>query len=242
MKEEYIDLFDAFLDKALSADEEQGFQQKLLDDASLAKAFQDYLKVQQLIAQKKRSELKSNLIALDSELNKEIQEQLSVEEFEEPIKRSLVFKWLAAAAVLLMLAATWNYYKEQGTINTEDYWLLEPGLPVKMSANHRFDQAMNAYKLEEFDKAEALLLSIPSDTSDYFLGQVYHHKGASEKALEHFEKVVSSSVFHQKAQYYSALLLLEKGNLDEAKKGLIQIEEQPMLSKAEALLKLLDHQ
>lgn len=193
-------------------------------------------------SEKEVQQLKSTLSSLDSKLNLELQEQLSIEEFEEPVKKVKVLQYLAAAAVITLVFGLWNHYSSQDLLNIEEYWISEPGLPVKMNASGPYDDAMNAYKLGEYRAAEEMLRAMDSDTSEYFLAHTLYLLGEDEAAQEHFLQVPESSDFHQKSIYLSALLDLKQGKHTSAKEKLQTLTEDPTLStKVQELLHKAQH-
>ncbi len=193
-------------------------------------------------SEKEVKQLKSTLSSLDSKLNLELQEQLSIEEFEEPVKKVTVLQYLAAAAVFALAFGLWNHYSSQDILNIEEYWISEPGLPVKMNASGPFDGAMNAYKLGEYRAAEEMLRAIDSDTSEYFLAHTRYLLGDSKAAQEHLLQVPENSVFHHKSIYLSALLDLNEGKHTSAKEKLQTLTQDPTLSpKVQELLHKAQH-
>lgn len=192
--------------------------------------------------EKEVKQLKSTLSSLDSKLNLELQEQLSIEEFEEPVKKVTVLQYLAAAAVFALAFGLWDHYNSQDILNIEEYWISEPGLPVKMNASGPFDGAMSAYKLGEYRAAEEMLRAIDSDTSEYFLAHTRYLLGDSKAAQEHLLQVPENSVFHHKSIYLSALLDLNEGKDTSAKEKLQTLTQDPTLSpKVQELLHKAQH-
>ena len=111
-----------------------------------------------------------------------------------------------------------------------------------VSDNYEFDKAMVDYKMGDYDKAlktwEGLLKdNANNDTLNYFIASAHLADNNPESSLAFFDKVIGStnSVFLQDAQWYKALILLNKGNKQEAI-NLLQKTEHP---DKEALLRKL---
>ena len=100
----------------------------------------------------------------------------------------------------------------------KEYWPEEPGLPVKMSSKGKYDDAMNAYKLGEFDKANYLLEKISSDTSNYFQGVIAYKLNDFDASRGFFHQIEKGSLYFNNAQFRLGLILLSEGELNSAKR------------------------
>jgi predicted Zn-dependent protease len=112
-----------------------------------------------------------------------------------------------------------QYFSNNSTIQlTKKYWPEERGLPVKMSSKGKYDEAMNAFKLGEFDKASSLLKKIQSDTSYYFQGVIAFEQNDNTKAKDFFNQIDKSSIYINTTQFRLGLIFLSEGDLVSAKK------------------------
>jgi len=210
--EEHIDLFEAYLRNTLSEKEVLEFDARLVYDSEFAKSFSDYQQIEKGINQHFRNKLKQNFQKIDEELDSK-RSLSKVKPVRQKNKLVIMFS-IAAAAVLILFVLNLSSSNPYEYLVAQN-WPQEEGLPVKMSTKGKYDDAMNAYKLKEWDKAEELLSELDSDTANYFLGVVNYHQQEFENALDYFEKVAESSVFIKESDFRLALILL----IEEPKKG-----------------------
>jgi len=138
--------------------------------------------------------------------------------------------WLKIAAVLLPLIGivTLFYILSSSPTKTDQlftqYTVPEIGLPNLMStaSEKQFDEAMAAFKDKAYNEAkqgfEVLLQESPkNDTLNYFIAYSEMKLSHFEKAISHFESVVDTSVFKEKADFHLALCNIKMKALKEAK-------------------------
>ena len=108
-----------------------------------------------------------------------------------------------------------------------------------MSSKGNYDDAMNAYKLGEYDIANSLLNKILSDTSYYFQGVIAYEQNDNTKAKAFFNQIDKSSIYHNIAQFRLGLISLYEGDIGSAKKIFnSQIAEKTEFAKSsEEILK-----
>ena len=154
--------------------------------------------------------------------------------------------WAAAVLVLVGGAALW-WQGEHDTPRelAAEFAVPEPGLPVLMGASPRaMDVIMNAYKQGEMPAAAALLDAAlladgANDTLNYFRAVVYERAGDEQTARTSYGKVPVESVFHVRALYRSALLLLRSDDITGARSALDPVaasDDQLLAAKARDLL------
>ena len=237
ISEKHIDIIEAYLQNTLSEKEVLEFDARLVYDSEFAKSFSDYQQVEKGINQHFRNKLKQNFQKIDEELD--CKPLLSkVKPVRKKNKLVIMFS-IAAAAVLILFVlnlSSSNPYEELVAQN----WPQEEGLPVKMSNKGKYDDAMNAYKLKEWDKAEKLLIEFDSDTANYYLGVVNYHQQELENAVDYFEKVAEISVFIEESEYRMALILLIEES-EKGKKKLLEISKSNSIfsEQAKMILKKL---
>lgn len=205
-----INLFERYRNGELSEAELKNFEARLVYDSEFKEAFEQYEQIEAGIKNHFRKELKLKLQELDQTM-------------DEPSKKSSVAKlilWASSVAAILIVGF---FIAQHFSTNTnvqlaEQYWPYEEGLPVRMSTKGKYDDAMNAYKLENWGQAELLFSKIDSDTSDYFLGIVNYQQNDFQKAIFHFNQVREKSAYFQEAQFRMALVLLAKKNENSAKR------------------------
>lgn len=231
---EHIDLFEAYQAKTLTKKDLLEFEARLSYDQEFSDEFSQYKKLEEGIRQHYRNELKNKFNEIDKELVNEI-----VLTSKSNVKK-LYWITSAVAASLIIGILLFNFYNTEYRSSqlAEQYWSVEEGLPIKMSAKGIYDDAMNAYKQEKWQEAESLLLSINSDTANYFLGVINYNQKEPKKAASYFNQVSETSFWFEQSQFRLALIYLSINNIDEAKKILKSFSETSPLKKDAKLLLL----
>lgn len=228
---ENIALFEAYVQGQLSEKEAKDFEARLSYDSHLAQDFEQYTAVETDLRQHYRNELKQKLKAIDEELDK-----------EEPKPKMAKVIWISsavAASILIGLFAVAIFGESSHARLAEKYWPVEEGLPVRMSTKNPYDEAMNAYKLEQWDKAAQLLLELPAnDTTHYFLGIVAFKQSDYPQVILFLEQVPEASSWYHQSQFQLALTHLANGRLEEARSMLLRIAETDSSFRNEAVLVL----
>ncbi len=230
---EHIELFEAYLSNSLEDNNILAFEARLSYDQEFSDEFSRFKKLEEGIRQHYRKELKSKFNEIDKELENEI-----VSTPKSNI-RKLYWVTSAVAASLIIGIFLFNFYKSESkyTELAQQYWPVEEGLPVKMSAKGIYDDAMNAYKQEQWQEAENLLLAINSDTASYFLGVINYQQKEFDKSVQCFKTISETSVWYEQSQYRLALAYLSLNKVDTAKKILKSLSEtSPFKKDAELLL------
>ncbi len=197
---QHIELFEAYQAKKLDESEILEFEARLNSDSDFRKAFQDFLSIEEGLKDHYKREFKAQFIELDKQLDIDLYKRSN-----SPLKKIILFS-SAIAASICMLFIGYSYYQTQKNIEiAKEYWPVEPGLPVKMSSKGKYDEAMNAYKLGEWDKAIKEFSKIESDTSTYFLGEISYRKGNYKNAIHFFETIPKGSSYSDLAMLKKAL-------------------------------------
>ena len=210
---QHIELFEAYQAKKLDESEILEFEARLNSDSDFRKAFQDFLSIEEGLKDHYKREFKAQFIELDKQLDIDLYKRSN-----SPLKKIILFS-SAIAASICMLFIGYSYYQTQKNIEiAKEYWPVEPGLPVKMSSKGKYDEAMNAYKLGEWDKANYLLEKISSDTSNYFQGIIAYKLNDFDASRGFFNKIKRSSLYFNNTQFRLGLILLSEGDLSSAKR------------------------
>lgn len=207
----HIDLFERYRNGDLSESELRDFNARMSYDSEFKEAFEKYEHVEAGIKVHFRNELKSKLQEIDKALDAPPHRKINS-------KRILIWGSSIAASIIIGVMLYQYFSINEHSQLAKHYWPAEPGLPVKMSSKGKYDDAMNAYKLGEFDKASALLKKIPSDTSYYFQGVIAFEQNDNTKAKAFFNQIDKSSTYHNTAQFRLGLIFLSEGDLGSAKK------------------------
>ena len=207
----HIALFERYRNGDLSESELRDFNARMSYDSEFKEAFEKYEYVEAGIKVHFRNELKSKLQEIDKALDAPPRRKFN--------SRRILIWGPSIAASIIIGVMLYQYFSSNEHIQlAKYYWPAEPGLPVKMSSKRKYDDAMNAYKLGEFDKASALLKKIQSDTSYYFQGVIAFEQNDNTKAKAFFYQIDKSSTYYNIAQFRLGLIFLSEGDLRSAKK------------------------
>jgi TolA-binding protein len=208
-EEEHIELFERYRNDELSDAELRDFEARLAYDSEFKAEFGAFENIENGIKTHFRAELKSKLQEVDKEMD------------DTPKKKSIVhlLAWTSSIASAIVIGVFIFQHFSQPNYKqlAQRYWPYEEGLPVKMSTSSKYDEAMNAFKLQDWSKAENLLSALESDTASYFLGEVAYQNNKQQIAISYFSGIEKSSVYYQKAQFKLALLFMTSGNTPKSK-------------------------
>ena len=230
-EEEHIDLFERYRNGELSDSELRDFEARLAYDSEFKAEFEAYENIENGISTHFRAELKSKLQEVDKEMD------------DIPKKKSIVslLAWTSSIAAAIVIGVFIFQHFSQPSYEqlAQNYWPYEEGLPVKMSTSSKYDEAMNAFKLNYWEKAENLLSEIESDTASYFLGEVAYRKGELPIAISHFSRIDRRSTHYQESQFKLSLIHLALGDIKKAKEILDSLvkEETDFVDEAKEILK-----
>lgn len=210
IEKENIELFEGYLQGVLSESEKNQFEARLIYDQDFANSFEEFKELETGIKSHFRAEMKTKLSEIDSQLD------------QKPSKGKVIklVTWTSsvAAAILIGLFIIQHFGNFNKIELEKEYWPIEPGLPVKMSTKGKYDDAMNAYKMKDFDLAAKLFGQIDSDTADYFLGLSFYELNELEKAIISFERIEMGSNYFETSQLCLAIILLTDNNEEDALK------------------------
>jgi tetratricopeptide (TPR) repeat protein len=228
---EHIELFEAYQSKTMTDKEILVFEARLSYDQEFKAEFNRFQKLEEGIKQHFRTEFKNKLNELDNEL--------ALDNAATPKNNVRKLYWItsAVAASLIIGILLFNFYTTEykNSQLAQQYWIVEEGLPVKMSTKGIYDDAMNAFKQEQWQEAENLLVAINSDTASYFLGVINYQQNEFNKSASYFSQVPETSVWYEQSQYRLALVYLHKKDLELAKKILQKQMDNNSLFKEQAI-------
>lgn len=238
VSEEHIALFEAYLQASLSEKEVLEFDARLSYDSEFKESFDTYRYVEKGVKQHFRNEVKLNFQKIDNELDNK-------KSAKDSFKKNPTIKWLilsgaVAASILFMIFINYGTGNSPHEELVVQYWPIEVGLPVKMSTKGKYDDAINAYKLEKWIKAEMLFEQIDSDTSDYFIGIINYEQKEFSNAITSFESIPQNSTWYEESQFRLALIYLHIEQESKSKSILKHISKSNSLFKIEAEILLLE--
>jgi hypothetical protein len=207
----YIEIFERYRNGDLMEAELREFEARLAYDSEFKEAFDAYEQLELGIKVHFRNDLKLKLKKLDEKMDAPTSKKTS-------IKKLLIWSSTIAASILIGVMLFQHFSSNSSVQLAEQYWPLERGLPVKMSSKGKYDDAMNAFKLGEYDKSSDLLRKISTDTADYFLGVISYEQGDNPESKRYFGQIHKNSFYYHTAQFRLGLILLAEGNLASAKK------------------------
>lgn len=227
---EHIELFEAYQSKSMDDKELLAFEARLSYDQKFSDEFNRFQKLEKGINLHFRNELKSKLNEIDKELVLD-----NVVTLKSNV-RKLYWITSAVAASLIIGILLFNFYnsENQNTNLAQQYWNVEEGLPVKMSTKGIYDDAMNAFKQEQWQEAENLLVAIHSDTAFYFLGVINYQQKDYTTTASYFNKINNTSFWFDQSQYRLALVSILKEDFELAKKILQEQIDNNTLFKEQA--------
>lgn len=208
----HIEIFERYRNGDLSEVQLREFEARLVYDSEFKEVFEQYEAIEAGIKTHFRNELKFKLQEVDKVMDNPKGKK------KNNVKRILIWS-TSFAACLLIGVLLFQHFSSINTIElAEQYWPAEPGLPVKLSTKDKYDDAMIAYKLGNYDKATSLLKKIPTDTSYYFQGIIAFEQNDNTKAKGFFNQIGKNSIYTNTAQFRLGLISLSEGDLNSAKK------------------------
>ena len=195
--QEYIDRY------RLGEVSELDFRKRLSTDSALRQEFELHHKDIQVIRAGAKAHLKSKAIEALKKQEKRSQSII-------PIHRSLR---IAASLVFLIAAVFLFRHNNQSTSNTElfatYFELPSPAGERNGSPNgESWNESMNAYSNEEFEKTIELLSPLMSendfnfpDRGNLYLGLSHLMLNENQKAIIYFESISLESSYHQEAEW-----------------------------------------
>ena len=207
---EYIELFESYRNGDLSEAELKDFEARLVYDTDFRTSFEDYKIVEARLKTHFRNNLKARLREIDNSMDNTSKRKGG---------KLRILVWSSAAAAIIFGIFIFQHFSTPNHSKiAQQYWPEEAGLPVKMSGGGKYDEAMNAFKLEQWTVSKKLLLKIDTDTSNYFLGIIAYQQQDYQQAISRFKKVDNESVYYRESKFRLGLVLLTIEDILFAKK------------------------
>lgn len=241
-------LLEQYADGSLPETEKRLVEQRLMTEPALQIALREH---QQLIAGIRaagRAELRRQLRELRTE-------NPATSVAPVPVVRLTARRWpqLAAAAGLVLATGLTALLLLRGPNRiaaVEQYGVADPGLPVLMSSapldRPGLNQAMNAYKLGDYQAALAAWNHLPTDqighdTLHYYRGifLLRLHRPAEAAAELAQVRLQRQSALRERADYYHALALWADGQVVGARAAFEQLASQQTHPFADPARKVL---
>lgn len=233
--------FEAYWSGVLPESDRQQLEIDLLVDPHLQQAFSEYKRAREGLDLLARTDMKNQLDALDRNLDGSVQTQ---HPGRSPKRKAL----LLVSALTAFLVLGWLFYPRGYSINNLPH---EEGVPLYMGEQETraFDSAMSVYRSVDFSEAVRAFSGLPdmeqNDTILFYLANAELRSGNSAIALKHFRLLTEqkTSVFYDKARFYTAMALWSAGNEHEASALLRQIaseREHPYHEQAQAAIEQME--
>jgi TolA-binding protein len=251
-----------YADGTLSATESAAIEARIASDAALQAALAEHRALVAGIRADGRETLRRRLQRLNDEMGppQEVAAREAVAEAAPvpPLRVSWRAQWgrVAAAASLaavLGVGALVMLRRPDPQALAMRYGLPDPGLPVLMgsegpASRKMVNQAMNAYKLGEYETALAMWQQLPNssigaDTLLYYTGIFQYNAEQPAEAAIALARVqaMPASAFKERADYYFALALWAQGRNQEAQEVFARLIAQGNHPYADAAREAMPH-
>ncbi len=234
IEEKNIALFENYLSHEMDKKSMLEFEAQLIYDSDFKNQFETFKSIETGIKEHYANELKQKFSELDLELDK----KLSI----KPKNNKVIWLSTAVAASIILGVFIYQHFYNQLTMPqlAQENWVQDEGLPVKMSSKGKYDDAMNAYKLENWDVALTELDKIKSDTAIYYAGLIYFEKKEFQISLNVLNEIGENSIYYDEAQFRAALNYLSLENKEEALDILSTISKNKESAYRESAKKILE--
>ncbi|GAB5419057.1 MAG: hypothetical protein Crog4KO_05650 [Crocinitomicaceae bacterium] len=223
---------DDYLNNRLSEEDAAKFERDLEADPNLREELELQQKLQRLLEENERLELKKQVA------------NISQTQSKSRAPKSIIFK--VAAIILLLLIPTYFYVSNQYTDSSlyEAYEETYADRVTTMGASDDLQEAMLAYNTEKYKKASILLREIRIEKADERLiiyeAVAYRKSDQPEKAIQLLNKYIPKAQFKETLQWELILNYLAAERGEEAEKTLqvfLKDNSGYKQQQAEALLK-----
>ncbi len=252
---------EAYLNGTLPPTEYEVFEQEIQSNPKLAEQVQLFREIDKALEDEGALNFQKVVQAEEEAFLKEFEKEVSEEENSKPLRKIGGFnrQWMMAASFLIFLFSAfllWQFQPSESSSNEElfaqyvETYPLNEDVRGNDSTATNFEIGIQQYQAKDFDAAvqtfESLAATNGKDMSLAFsLGNAYLNQTPPQFILaeQQFRKIITndSSIYVSKAKWYVALILLQKGELTEAKNLLKDVTESgdKYGRKAEELLKEL---
>jgi Tetratricopeptide repeat len=219
-----VEEIELYLQQQLNEEQQKAFTQKLATDAAWQEKVQE---VKQLLLAVEEATLKQKINELHTNFsNRQRQDENTA--LIRPLLSSQRNRWLAAAAVLLLLVTSVFVFLLRPTEDEQlysSYYKADPGLITSMgiSDNYVFQKAMVDYKNGQYQQAIEAWQSLEqsskgNDTLLYFLGSAHLANGDLTQAIGYFSFTINNeqSAFYKDACWFAGLSYLKSGDHKKA--------------------------
>ncbi len=212
IEEKNIALFENYLSHEMDKKSMLEFEAQLIYDSDFKNQFESFKSIESGIKEHYANELKQKFSEIDIELDKTLN--------TKPKNNKVI--WLSSvsvAASIILGVFIYQHFSNQLTMPqlAQENWVQDEGLPVKMSSKGKYDDAMNAYKLEKWDLALSELNKIKSDTATYYAGLIYFDKKEYQASITLLNEIKLNSKYFDDAQFRLALLYLMENKISFAR-------------------------
>lgn len=231
-EEKLIDKIEAYLRDELPGDERAAFKLEIANSPELRRQLVLHQKLEQTFSDQEARRLEETLTQITGEyLNKSRVRTLTTQRW-----------WFAAAAAVAILVTFIALYPSHSLAPEEvygEYYELYSSQPF--APNNRGGEKDSvrslirvAYDAGRFDEALGLMdeIEVSQDLSimkEFYSGICYLELGDSEKALEVFDRIITTdtSLYKDNAIWYAAMAAFKTGDYETGRKYLERIKDHP---------------
>ncbi|MCO6483536.1 MAG: hypothetical protein J5I62_12170 [Flavobacteriales bacterium] len=210
LRQDAFEQLEAYVLGTMEADQRRRFEQRLAEDAELRNELE-----------LGRENIRAVEMAGVERTLKTLRAGHGAGSTEAGSRWAPLLKYAAMLALLLGAGIWWAVRPSAHERVFAQYYHPDPGLPVPMSVvkDPEFQDAMVAYKLEDYAEAvakwEPLLQTDPdNDTLQFYIASALLAQGRAADAAPRFDRVASNtaSAFQAKARWFLYLAYLRSGN------------------------------
>ena len=223
MEEElkYFEEIESYHEGKMGSSERLLFEQQLASNKQLQDENELYIKLVNSL-KNSENEIRKEFNRIDAALDKKLIPTKIID-----IKKGN-YKWIyLAASVILIAALAYMFNLKTNSLPSlaEQYAIEEPGLPVLMGneTNTIFNNAMSAYKMQQYDKAAALIEKLSANSSNdtllYFAGVFHEMNNEYNVSEKYYSSVIniSTSMFYYNSTMRLSLLYLKMNKKEDAR-------------------------
>lgn len=244
--EKDIDIIEAFYQNKLKGNELASFIQRRKNDPAFDEEVEDYVLIFQGIEAQGKRNFIENVQSWEAEIEK------------KPSTKTLAINQylaIAASVLILLISIMWLFFPGYFSKNNDELFLAyfqpyDDVVSVRSNQSNYFEQGMNAYNEQSYDKAiEFLKLVKPENpqknAAELYLGISYLAIGETENAATIFKPMSEdgTGLFKEIAEWNLALTYLKKREellLNETLQNIITQKEHIYKQQAEDLKRDLD--
>ena len=199
---EYISLFEAYHQKQLFGKSLNEFEARLSYDSEFKSHYLEFCDLESGIKQHFHKESLKEKLKIEDEL-------IDLRNRTTSFNRRILISSIGLAAGLALVFGLY-YNNSSQNKSASEFWPYEEGLPVHMGSSNLYNSAMNAFKVEDWNKAFTLFSDFESDTAIYFAALSQYQLEKLDKASKLLSTIDGTSTFYMDAEIRIAIIELQQ--------------------------------